>query len=118
MAYMYIVGEGLRLNYTFSHFDKILHVIGGVVAGWLALIWTARNAKLESGFARVIISVALVVLIGVLWEFAEYYWDNIVAIQWPFLAPYFGGGGLSDTISDLLCDLVGGAIAAVAVFNG
>ena len=91
--------------------DLILHALGGF---WLALVAMFFFSKSEKTFSEAspyfifILVLGLVSLGGVFWEFFEYIFDMLFARR--------GFGrliqlGVSDTMSDLLFDLVGGVLA-------
>ncbi len=109
--------EYYELAYRYQGFDKILHIVGGFAVGWFVISLFAREFGLLRPWVAVLAIVAAVVLVGVLWEFAEY------SAQWirfshPLFYHYFHGGDLVDTLGDLLADLAGGASFALICIPG
>lgn len=94
--------------YELIHFDKIMHLLGGLL---VALLWSKffyRRLDSLSSFDFFLTIVGLTILIGVLWEFAEY-----ASQYFPTIHYYFYIGDLRDTLGDLLTDLGGGFIGSL-----
>ncbi len=95
--------------------DKLLHILGGVIAAWLVYIhYRHIHVHLELPHLRLLI-VAGVALIGVVWEFAEYLSGNYGGLLFSLLQKYFYGGDLTDTLGDLAADLLGAFIFVLVV---
>ena len=95
--------------------DKILHVLGGIIAGWLVFVhYRDVHVHLELPHLRLLI-VAGVALIGVIWEFAENLSLNYSMQISPVLFKFFHGGDLTDTLGDLGADLLGAFIFVIIV---
>ena len=92
--------------YSIWYFDMIMHFLGGLWLGlvfvWLFLVKKAVSQNISSLVDLKLITKILlgVLIIGVFWEIFEFIFNNILA-------------GTSfdslDTISDIFCDLTGGA---------
>jgi hypothetical protein len=102
------MGEGMNFYQSVWLYDKALHVYGSVVFGLLAfvVVYTmnyTRKVRLSLpfiGFFTVIFTMAL----GGIWEIMEFAVDS-----------FFGKttqSGLTDTMWDLINDLIGGFITA------
>lgn len=95
-----------------AHFDKILHILGGVTVGWMAFALLQKEIQHLSGMKQLLIITALTCLVGVLWEFAEYL-SNFTRHAYPVWYHYFHGGDLADTLGDIAADLIGGTTFAL-----
>jgi uncharacterized membrane protein YjdF len=92
--------------------DKVFHVMGGVVCAWLALAFLQNEVTHLRPFKQWVIVVSVAMLIGTWWEVAEYVGNFTENIS-PTFYYYFHGGGLGDTIVDLVCDTLGASLFAV-----
>lgn len=103
------VGTPFHIYDTVPHFDKVLHVTGGILVAWFSagFISSMPMPKLY----RFIGIVGAAMLVGVLWEFAEYS-SGIINNHAGIIYYYFHGGDLTDTLGDLLADMVGAVIYA------
>jgi hypothetical protein len=101
------VGEYWGLYAFIPYFDKILHVSGGLAVAWMAMALLQSDIEGLRGWKQVLIIVSVTSLVGVLWEFAEY-WSNGIRYTHPLWYHYFHGGDFADTIGDLIADLSGG----------
>lgn len=103
------------------NFDKMLHFLGGLTVAWL--IWAITHRPLarvgrwiSAGFV-----VGLTTVIGVIWEFAEYYsgylWGQWAGRAGRLIYLYFHGGGLADTLADLAFDITGALVFVILVIS-
>lgn len=102
---------GIELEwYTYwGHLDTAFHVIGGGIVVWFVLALLQRDLTHLAAWKQLLILISVTILIGVLWEFAEY------ATRWirdalPWLYRYFHGGDLTDTLTDLVADMAGALV--------
>lgn len=88
-------------------FDMLMHVIGGIFVGLIGSAFLHKHLEGLSG-KEVFVSLALFVfIIGLGWEYYEYILQfYIKSVQLADVA---------DSISDLICDMVGGIIATLFV---
>lgn len=94
---------------TWSDFDSLMHLLGGVVAAWFVAALFARDmAKLPLLSATLFI-IGTTLLIGVMWETAEFLSGKYMHDISTLVYQYFRGGNLQDTIADMSLD-IGGAI--------
>lgn len=109
------VGNLLGVYGRLPWYDKLLHLGGAILVGWLAFL--AIGALQASGRIRLrpwLAGAAVLLLtlgVGALWEIAEYAVDELLgrsAQRAPGVAP------IDDTMLDLVMDALGGAVAAVA----
>jgi len=107
-----IVSEHWQLYDRIAHFDKVLHVLGGVAVAWMAMATLQNDIGDLAWFKQALIVVAVACLIGVVWEFAEYA-SNFTRHTYPLWYHYFHGGDLADTLGDLAADVSGGAVFAL-----
>ncbi len=103
--------------WTYRWFDTPMHLMGGV---WVALLFfylfeerfRVFDAKKNFLFT-IIIVLGFVALIGLLWEFYEYFSDTFIA-HLPPNTPRPHPNLYTDTLKDLLNDLIGGTSAILA----
>jgi hypothetical protein len=95
--------------------DILLHFSGGMVAASVFLYFVNRQRSLFNFISVwwivLLIAVSFTALVGVGWEFFEFILDSISKTRgtvWQLQ------GGLVDTLSDLLMDLIGGAALVLA----
>ncbi len=91
---------------SIPHFDKMVHVAGGVVAAWLALALMQREVTHMAAWKQALIFVGITSLVGVVWEWAEFA-SNYTQFTHPTWYFYFHGGDLADTMIDLAADIIG-----------
>ncbi len=77
--------------------DTGFHVAGGIFAAWCGSLFFKNKAKVF----------LLALVIGLVWELAEYLSSVYGQTYWPLVYRYYHGGGLVDTIDDLFADLLG-----------
>ena len=118
------IGAVLAVNFTALAFhlyprvtwlDSALHFLGGALMAALFFWFFNRERLPAKPVYKIILAVSFVMLIGVLWEFAEYTFLNALM---DFI---FGAEGLpatmSDTMADLFLDLLGSAVFAVIYYR-
>lgn len=110
IAILYVVGFVFRWNYSVWWYDLLLHFLGGM---WVAI---AANKFLRistsltftrSNLVRPLLIIALVALIGVTWEIYEFTIDEIFFEE---RALWRAQDGNTDTMTDLMIDLLGGVV--------
>ncbi len=102
----------LHLYWVFSWFDMLMHFLGGVAAGYLVYIILYKKAsslQQDSPVLFIFLIVGGTLVIGFLWEILEVVLDTFFRSQ---LAP-----ALSDSLSDLFFDALGGMVAGLWVFR-
>ncbi|MEK7575465.1 MAG: hypothetical protein AAB491_00015 [Patescibacteria group bacterium] len=111
----HIISVIFSLYWLIRWIDIPLHFFGGV---WLAMfsIWIFYisgkfSLSKKPYILSFILTLGLVALGGILWEFFEFSFDFVSHKKW--LAQL----GLSDTISDLFFDLLGGSCAYFIFIN-
>jgi hypothetical protein len=92
-----------------ANFDKILHMSGGLAIAWMALALLQNDIRMLPWYKQLLFIVSITCLVGVLWEFAEYL-SNSTRYTYPLIYHYFHGGGLADTLVDLVADITGGIL--------
>lgn len=105
-------GSKLGLYDAVPHFDKVMHLSGGLAAAWLALSLMRGDITLMRPWKQKLVIVSVAALISVFWEFAEYA-SNFTQHTFPGFYMYLHSGNLADTIGDLVCDLVGATAFAL-----
>jgi hypothetical protein len=91
--------------YTIWYFDIIMHFLGGYWVGLLAAYLFAWDAPTAPSVLKIL---GFVLLVGVGWEFFEIFSDKIASVNYFFL---------SDTLSDILFDFLGGTGALLFLFK-
>ncbi len=98
--------------YTIRWFDIPMHVAGGVwVALWFAYDIVSRRRWIDGRrfMPFLVFGIATVALVGIVWEFYEFFLDIIVLKSYALNA---APGYLHfDTLKDLFDDILGGVIA-------
>lgn len=96
----------LGLPYIHLWFSPLFHTLGGFATAWTLVMgvhffgpWGVFQLHKR---LIILFYIALVSLVGVVWEFAEFVLDEALGWNWQ--------PSLADTISDLALDLVGGLI--------
>lgn len=101
------------LYWKLKWIDIILHFLGGLFLGFLAIWLIYFSGRISSPeFPRWFVVLAIlsgVALGGVLWEFSEFGIDYLIAKK-DF--SFYNQLGVKDTMSDLFFDLIGGLIAS------
>lgn len=100
----------------FNHFDKLMHFAGGFAVAWFVCAMYARELRMMHPSKFVLLLVAVTTLVGVLWEFAEFL-SNTYAVNFPVLHKYLYGGGIADTLGDLLTDALGALVFSLGLFG-
>ena len=94
-----------------------LHFLGGFFVA-MFMVYYLADVKTPSKLKRYLVLTGAVILVGVVWEFAEYLASQILAESlynnFGFRAYFIGD--LDDTINDLLMDILG-AISFLAIFR-
>lgn len=113
IAILYIIGFIFRWNYSLWWYDLLLHFLGGI---WVAI---AANKFLRGStsltftrlnLARPLFILAFVALVGVSWEIYEFTIDELFFEE---RALWRAQNGNTDTMTDLMMDLLGGAVVVV-----
>jgi glucan phosphoethanolaminetransferase (alkaline phosphatase superfamily) len=98
---------------SYPHLDIPMHMAGGAFLGLLFVyIFTQKVAALplrQHPWLLFIFGLGFVALIGVTWEWYEYF--SQVYIQKTVVLGFSEPGGLFDTLKDLWDDVFGGAVA-------
>lgn len=93
--------------------DMPMHLVGGIIIGMLALWYLKQNKKellpALGFFDQLFLVLGASALVGVFWEFYEFFLDMFVLKSQ--LAFYMTQLGAVDTVKDLANDLFGAAIA-------
>jgi magnesium-transporting ATPase (P-type) len=98
VSFLNYLGVSFYLYWSFAWFDMVLHSLSGVAIG-MATILVFRQIGIRLTITR---SLVLVFVVGVLWEVFEL-WGGLTSLS-------DGMVYTTDTISDLLLDMLGGYI--------
>ena len=110
----HILGTVYSWYWIYRWFDTAMHLMGGA---WVALLFfylfeerfRVFDAKKNFLFTIMIV-LGFVVLVGILWEFYEYFHDTFIAHLSPN-TPRPHSNLYIDTLKDFLNDLIGGTSA-------
>lgn len=109
---------GMYYNwYEFFWFDMVLHFSGGLFVALLFSLYLKAHLFPNTRTANLLIVVGATMIIGVVWEFAEYLANQTfsetasaaLGIRVDFM------GNLDDTITDLLMDMLGAILSLAFV---
>lgn len=114
--------HGVGIWYTWYHtiwwIDNIMHIMGGV---WIALLFFFEKKNRLPAFGRHLpfwfyffLIISVVMFVGVVWEWFEYLVDILFFTE---KAEFRAQLGLPDTMSDLIMDLIGGAVTTFYVIS-
>lgn len=109
--------NGVALMYLwyfrFSWLDKFLHFAGGFWVAAASYRFVFKRFKVAAPKACLaVMIVAVVALLGVFWEFFEF---GTAVLLGNANSVWLQLNGLSDTLNDLLFDLLGGLLAVVPI---
>jgi len=103
--------------YQIPWYDKLMHVLGGIIAAWFGLALLQDEITHMRAWKQTLIIVSVALSIGVIWEWAEYA-STLTRDATPWLYRWFHGGNLQDTLGDLIADTAGAlALTAWALFK-
>lgn len=103
--------------YDIWWFDIPMHILGGLLVGFLLFYFIEKNQELKQIFLKSkintftfsILTLGFIVLVGLFWEYYEFITDVLILKKYPYnLEP---GYILFDTLLDFLNDMIGGLIA-------
>lgn len=108
IAILYVVGFITRWNYSLWWYDWMLHFFGGI---WVAIVTRKFFVRPISQIGRIgpMFIIAFVALVGVTWEIYEFAIDELFFEE---RALWRAQEGNTDTMTDLMMDLLGGVAAA------
>ena len=104
---------------VYPWFDQILHFSGGFFMAILLSTYLKNHLLDNSKLKNTLIILGVVSFMGITWEFAEYIANlifspiifNLFAIKTYFM------GDLSDTINDLLMDILGAGLFSLVLHS-
>ena len=91
-------------------YDMMMHTLGGVFLAVFAGAFFARHIATLSRYETLVTLLLVVLIVGLGWEFFEYFVQYIIK----------GSAQLAsvpDSVSDIVCDLVGGILGVFFVLN-
>lgn len=98
-----VLGSVVGLYHSFSGYDKIVHMISGIVTSFLGVYILYKFKKGDNKFFNIIFIVIITLAIAAIWELIEYNIDNIFKtdVQW------VSKTGINDTMTDIISALIG-----------
>ena len=99
------VSEQLNWYDQYPEFDSVLHFLGGFIVAWFVGHFLAHQSP-RTYVTRIGLAV---LVIGVLWEIAEYL-AGVILPHDSIIYIYFHGGALPDTLLDLFLDMLGAGV--------
>ncbi|MBI4095024.1 MAG: hypothetical protein HY435_02430 [Candidatus Liptonbacteria bacterium] len=114
IAIAHYFGLSKLLYWKIAWYDIPMHLAGGAWVGLLFFYlfeerWGILTDRISAP-ARIIFSLGFAALVGVLWEFYEYFADVFILKKYTIFSAQ---PGLVDTLQDLLNDLIGAVAVAV-----
>ncbi len=88
-------------------FDMLMHTVGGMFVAFIGGAMLLRHLRGRTPHELFIILVLFVFVVGLFWEYYEY------IVQFYIKTVHLAD--VPDSISDLVCDMVGGVIASIFV---
>jgi hypothetical protein len=113
------LGSAQDFFYRIWWWDMVLHLGSGFllgIVGWVALFLLNQTDHVPRGMRPGFVcffGVTFAVFVGVLWEAFEFLVDNL----WPSVNMMSNETGVSDTMLDLMVDLVGATIVALMGYS-
>ncbi|MEX0918410.1 MAG: hypothetical protein WDZ85_00345 [Candidatus Paceibacterota bacterium] len=102
--------------WRFAYFDLGMHFLGGLLIGFISvIIYTAWRPDSLIFRQLAVMAVAVVLVAGGFWEIFEFSIDTYWAAHVNIKSFQVLQSGLTDTLSDLLFDAIGGLTAAVLI---
>ena len=117
------LGEFALLYYRVPFWDTVMHFYSGVLLALLGLSLPALiTGESISPLLSAILALGFSVLVGVLWEVYEFTFDGILGLNMQKfarmtsdgLSPLVGRAALSDTMTDLIVDLLAALVTCTA----
>ena len=115
IAAAHVLGIANSWYWDYWWYDIPLHLAGGA---WLGAVFyyvfVQKKAAIDYGSdlaTTLILALGFVALIGLIWEFYEYFYDVFISGRHGLLHVQ---AGLSDTFKDLINDIIGGAVYTVS----
>lgn len=116
----FLLGDTLHFYRDVWFFSWIVHLINSFLIATIIYGMLLRHCKNQSKFFMFIATLAFTATIGVLWEMCEYAIDGLVtgSNMQRFNnsvtgEPFIGRNALTDTMTDLMMDVIGGAMAGL-----
>jgi uncharacterized membrane protein YjdF len=107
------LGIDMDFYKTVPHFDKVIHLLSGVLSVVLGY-YVLRFFKIKgSRLFRALFMVCFAMAIAVLWEFFEFFCDKFLGQSMQQLVSV----GVDDTMLDLLMAFVGSVIGAILLVS-
>ena len=108
-----LAGSGWSVYQFVSWYDTVIHFFSGVLIGLVGYTLISRNsnAKLEYVWLFIFI-VGFTMLGGGIWEIYEFAGDCLTGSDMQITEGFVGQKAVWDTMIDIVCDFVGGIIAA------
>lgn len=115
----FLLGDTLHFYRDVWFFSWIVHLINSFLIATIIYGMLLRHCKNQSKFFMFIATLAFTATIGVLWEFCEYAIDGLAGSNMQRFnnsitgEPFIGRNALTDTMTDLMMDVLGGAMAGL-----
>ena len=112
----FILGNIYNFYRTTSWFDLLVHSISGIGTSLVALLILKKFNLIKKDLLvfNIIFIVAFSLMIGVFWEFLEFFIDKLLKVdaQWVLLT------GVDDTMTDMLVSFISSIIFSVLYYIG
>ena len=112
VIFIHLLATHYSWYYVFPGFDVPMHLMGGAAVAFAFCALAKRyNIFLENRLLFFLFALGTTALIGILWEFYEFFMDVYVHHTYPLLAA--PGEIHFDTLKDLFNDLLGAAVVVL-----
>lgn len=108
-AFDYLVSQPLSLYRLWPSFDIPMHLIGGFVTAWSALIFFRAYRRTMPFFVFAVLLIGVVSFVGIAWEWYEFIHDQLYP-------PILFQPSIRDTMGDLFFDIVGAVSFVMVLF--
>lgn len=106
-----VVMKALPDGDGFFGLDNFFHFSGGIFAAWCSYLFLEKF-KIGNKLAMIVVGG---LLIGLAWEVCESISSTFGQTYWPLIYKYYRGGGITDTMSDLVFDF-GGILFFILIY--
>ncbi len=104
----HFLGSIVDLYHNVNNYDKIMHLLSGVVTSFIALV-IINKYGLKNVFLNCLIIIGFVSFIAIMWEVFEFVCDNLFIRD----AQNVKTTGVTDTMKDMISALIGGGLVII-----
>lgn len=109
-----MVGSVWSVYQILLWYDTVIHFFSGVLIGFIGYSLFTKNSKTKLEYFWLFIFIlGFTMLCGGIWEIYEFMADSLLGTNMQIYEGFVGQDALVDTMTDIICDLGGGLIAAI-----